>query len=139
MRSIFSCFWVTLQLRMNKTRAYPVIALSVCLTAGLSCAAGGGAALLNAKQAETLVMNTPEALRSKGLHRCPMAELLTVSDTIMSFQIRSSCRTSGSGLLGNFSVDLSSGELWYDVDRITPVISKRLRKLRERMFAPAQR
>lgn len=89
---------------------------------------------LSIKQAEMLVLNTPEALRSKDGGRCPKAELLSTSETAGWFQVRSTCKVTGSGLLGNYEVDLTTGEVWVGDERIEKVVSKRLNLLRKQMI-----
>ena len=90
--------------------------------------------ILTAKQFTDLAMNVPEVLAAVKLHRCPRAELLEVNQNTAYIQVRSTCNTTGSGLLGNFTVDRHTGQVWHDVDPADIVNSNRLRSLRAKMF-----
>jgi len=51
------------------------------------------------------------------------------------FQVRNSCPVGGSGLIGDYSVDLNTGEIWVDIERDKKIDSPRLDKLRRRFLA----
>lgn len=91
---------------------------------------------LTPAQAKMVVMNVPEVLRAKEKHRCPVAELLEAKGSTAFFQVRSTCVRQGSGLIGNYTVDLQTGEISADVDKNkdTLIDSTRLRRLRQKLF-----
>ncbi len=94
--------------------------------------------ILTIKQAEQLALNTPDvlSLTPVGRKRCPEAESSTVSETIVWIQIRNRCPISGSGLMANYTVDLSTGTVFGDAERTKPIRSRRLELLRRQMFRP---
>jgi hypothetical protein len=95
--------------------------------------------ILSEKDARTLVMNTPEVLAADRRHRCPEAELSWKEPKRMSFQVRSRCIRSGSGLIGNYVVDLGSGRIWSDIEQKTLVDSQHLEKLRKLLLDQLQK
>ena len=86
-----------------------------------------------AQQAETLVMNVPDALKAKRQGSCISADSSQLDRDIVLFQLRNKCPRSGTGLIGNYVVDLRSGRVWSDIDRQHEVDSKHLRKIRKRI------
>ena len=105
----------------------------------------GGRKQLTHKQAEELVLNIPEALASKGLGGCPKADLgaANKNQTTVFVQVRNMCSHEGSGLIGNFTVDLKTGEIWVDVDRSKEgrnlIDSPHLKELRSKFFTSKKR
>src|SRR5258708_5075323 len=105
----------------------PIGALMVC-----SLAAGRQPCVLSQKEATQFVMSTPPALKSKRAGHCPKAEFLFKGKGTFTFQLRSACPVSGSGLIGNYTVDLRTGRILEDLEGAEPVDSKELQLLRER-------
>jgi hypothetical protein len=85
---------------------------------GLSLSA---ATTLTQKQAEELVLNTPDAVASRARGGCPKASVNWVSDkqSTIFFSVHDPCNKSGaaSNKIGQYTVDLKNGEVWRDVDR----------------------
>jgi hypothetical protein len=112
----------------------------VCLHAALICAFShcslvcGATCALTTKEARLLVQNTPKVLQSKNSNRCPRIELLWKDERTAHFQARSTCNTQGSGLLGNFTVDLISGSIYTDIDLEHAVDSDNLKDLTKRLL-----
>ena len=88
---------------------------------------------LDTKDAATLIQNTPDFSRAKQVGHCPKSELLWADNGSAVFQIRNTCPTSGSGLIGNYTVDLRTAQVWIGVDRTKLVESKGLRRLQEQL------
>jgi len=88
---------------------------------------------LDAKDAARLIENTPDFSRAEQARHCPRSELLWVDKGSAVFQIRNTCPTSGSGLIGNYMVDLWTAQVWIGVDRTKLVESKRLRRLQQHL------
>lgn len=103
----------------------------VCLQLSLLCSLS--AVDLSIKDAELLVLNTPDAVKAKQIHHCPKAEYLFGDKSTATFQVRNLCATSGSGLIGNYSVDLRTGFVYYDVEG-KRIESQRLKKLRAQLL-----
>src|SRR5262245_11912886 len=104
------------------------VAVLVCV-----CATGFSQPLTR-KQAETLVMNVPEVLTSKAKHGCPKAETIEFGKHTAYFQVRNSCPVQGSGLIENYSVDLNTGEVWFDINPDKKISSPRMDSLRKRFL-----
>jgi hypothetical protein len=90
---------------------------------------------LTAKEVELLVMNVPIGVSVKRDGGCPEAGYAEVGPDLAWSQLRDMCPPYGSGLLGNFVVDVHSGRIWSDVDRTAEVDSPRLQELRKRLLA----
>ena len=86
---------------------------------------------LDTKDAATLIQNTPDFSRAEQAGHCPKSELLWTDEGSAVFQIRNTCPTSGSGLIGNYTVDLRTAQVWTGVDRTKLVESKKLKRLQE--------
>lgn len=86
------------------------------------------AASLTVADAKLLLTNTPDYISAKSKGRCPEVELGWHDENEAVFQLRSMCPTSGSGLLGNYTVDLRSGQVWVGIDRDQLVRSSVLRQ-----------
>ncbi len=106
--------------------------LIATLAAGLLI---GAARRLTEKDATTLVSNVPEALASKRRGGCLVPDYSELSPDLAFVQLRNSCPRSGSGLIGNYVVDLHSGRIWSDIDRTKEVDSARLRAIRKKILA----
>ncbi len=97
---------------------------------------------LTRKQAEELLLNIPDAARSKASGGCPKAYLLWANDknATIFFAIHDPCNKSGSvsDKIGNYTVDLNNGEVWSGVDRPDEgrnlIDSKRMKELRQKFF-----
>jgi hypothetical protein len=105
-------------------------------TASLVIAAGTNLAgrTLTEKEAEQLVRNIPVALRVSQHGGCPATECSSMGPSLALIQLRNSCPRSGSGMIGNYVVDLESGRIWSDIDRKNELNSARLRALRVKMI-----
>lgn len=98
---------------------------------------------LDAGEARRIVLATPVVAKASDLGRCPKAELTEFLRDQAFFQVRSTCisNSEGSGLLGNYTVDRRTGEVWYDVDKTpaTLIDSPKLRSLRQELFDGARK
>ena len=93
---------------------------------------------LSVSEARRIVMAVPEVAKAAGLGRCPKAELTDLFRQVAFFQVRSTCigENQGSGLIGNYTVDRHTGEIWYDVDKTpeTLIDSPELTALRKELL-----
>ena len=80
-------------------------------------------------------MNVPEVLMTKSHHGCPRAETLEMGQRYCLFPGSEFLYGGGSGLIGDYSVDLNTGEIWVDIERDKKIDSPRLDKLRRRFLA----
>jgi hypothetical protein len=85
-------------------------------------------------QAEMLVRNVPDALAEQRRGACLSAEFNKLGANAGTVQLRNTCPRFGSGLIGNYVIDLQSGRIWSDIDRTKPVESPALRRLRNRLL-----
>lgn len=85
-------------------------------------------------EVELLVTNVPVALKVRSLGGCLSADYWTDGSGSATVQLRNMCPRSGMGLVGNFEVDLRSGRIWNDIDRIEEVDSAHLRSLRAKLL-----
>lgn len=90
-----------------------------------------GAQVLSSKDAQLLVKNVPDALKDKHHGGCLSSDYSHFGGGLALVQLRNMCPRSGSGLIGNYFVDLNSGRIWSDIDKTEEVNSPPLRKLRE--------
>jgi hypothetical protein len=98
---------------------------------------------LNVKDARRIVMAVPEVVKAADIGRCPKAELLIPSKDVAFLQVRSTCigEKEGSGLVGNYTVDRHTGEVWRGVDKTpeTVIDSPKLTALRKKLLGTAKR
>jgi hypothetical protein len=73
-----------------------------------------------------IVMQSPAAVKSKATGGCPVADYSEQSPGVASFQLRNLCAKSADPLLGNYTVDMSSGKLFEEAGT-RPVDSPNLR------------
>jgi hypothetical protein len=99
-----------------------------------NAAIGEQAKLLTAEEARTVVEHIPAFLKAASEKRCPKAEQLWASEAVVAFQVRSHCVPSASGLIGNYRVDLKTGEVREGFEGDGTVDSEELRKLRGRLL-----
>jgi len=117
-------------------RILHLTALSLCLLSDVFCQrATDTRPKLTVKEARELVLGIPDALAASAAGRCPKAEMLSITSESAFFQLRSTCVKYGSGLIGNFTVDLSTGNVGFDIDKEHLVQSEHLNRLRSRLFA----
>lgn len=91
---------------------------------------------LTEKDAERLVMNVPRVLKAKETGRQPRAERIELGDeSHIAFQVRSTRISAASGMIGNFWVNIRTGEVYSDIDKTKRVDSPRIRRLRREFFA----
>ena len=89
---------------------------------------------LSLDQARNLVENTPDFLVVKDRKGCPRSELLWHTSNSVVFQVRNRCPKSGSGMIGMYTVELTTGKVWVGVDRDELIESDRLKEVRRRLF-----
>jgi hypothetical protein len=77
-----------------------------------------------------LVMNIPEVLEVEARKGCPSLEQHPDGPDRMYVLVRNTCPAIGNGTLGNYTVDLRSGRLWFDIETDKVIDSDRLRRLR---------
>jgi hypothetical protein len=97
---------------------------------------------LTVKQAEELVLNVPDVVKTKDKGGCPKSFVLWVNDkaSTVFFAVHNPCdKGHSSDLIGNYTVDLMNGELWSGVDRRDDdrnvIDSPRLQELRRKLLA----
>ena len=95
----------------------------------------GAEARLNTKDVALLVANTPQAIEVKQRGGCPTSDYSEASSDVAMVQLRNSCPQSGSGLIGNYVVDLHSGRIWADIDRTKEIDSAQLRAVRKKILS----
>lgn len=100
---------------------------------------GSTSSRLKAKDANLLVTNIPAALTVKRTGGCPTPDYSELGPDLAMVQLRNTCAGSGTGLIGNYVVDLHSGRIWSDIDRQNEVDSPHLRALRRKLTALARR
>jgi hypothetical protein len=122
----------------TNTSGYVRLLLLVGFLTGASWAEDR-ATLLSLDDARTLVMKVPSALRSQKLGGCPQAELLDQETAWAFFQVRNRCPEKGSGMLGNYHVDLRTGRVWTDGEPRKEVKSAELRRLRAKLATRQRR
>ena len=105
-----------------------VYAACVCTTAGL-----GAITRLSQQQAKVLVLAVPDAVAVRATGGCPKSDVSNLGPDFVMVQLRNSCPSSGSGLIGNYVVSLKSGSIWSDIDRQHTVRSSALSKLRRKL------
>ena len=112
------------------------VAIWIIVTAILSGRAVATASRrLTEGEANFLVTNIPVALTVKRGGGCPTPDYSPLGPDLALVQLRNTCPRSGSGMLGNYVVDLHSGKIWSDIDRKNEVDSRHLRTLRKRLTA----
>ena len=94
---------------------------------------------LTVPDAITLVANSPDAIVAKRSGACimPAQDFGTRKDEpyTVYFQIRNHCPKFGSGLIGNYHVDLRSGTLYLSTATPQIIDSPTLRQLRKRLLS----
>jgi hypothetical protein len=103
------------------------------LAVTLTLVVRGAGKSLTVEDARTLIENTPEFLKASEAKRCPRTELLWSNESNAAFQARSHCHTSAGGLIGNYTVDLKTAEVWRGTDRNERIESAHLRQMQERL------
>lgn len=92
---------------------------------------------LTIKEAERLVTNLPVALTIKRHGGCLTPDYQRIGPNLALVQLRNTCPRSGSGLIGNYVVDLRSGRIWSDMDQKAEVDSAHVRALRRKLLSSA--
>lgn len=95
--------------------------------------------LFTAKDVQTLVASVPDALLVRRRGGCVATDYSDIGGGLAVVQLRNLCPKGGSGLIGNYLVDLRSGRIWEDIDQKKEIDSKLLRKLRSQLRAEAKR
>jgi hypothetical protein len=85
-----------------------------------------------------LLMNIPEVIELEARKGCPHLEFTAVGKDRMWVQVRNDCPKGGNGMIGNYTVDLRDGRIWYDVDPIKFIDSERLQRLRKVLISREQ-
>src|SRR6185437_8919498 len=78
---------------------------------------GSAGRVLTKKEVNLLITNLPVALNVKRNGGCPVSDYSELDPSLAIVQLRNRCPHSGSGLIGNYVVDLKSGKIWSDIDR----------------------
>ena len=96
---------------------------------------------LSIGNAERLIQSIPDVLRNKHDGGCPRPECESLGENAVFCQVRNMCPKSGSGLIGNYRIDLRTGQIWSGIDpRSDKLIdSERLRRLRRQLLAKPRR
>jgi hypothetical protein len=105
----------------------------------LLCFSAASPKPFTAKDVQTLVANVPDALLVKRRGGCLATDYSDIGGNLALVQLRNLCPKGGSGLIGNYVVDLRSGRIWEDVDQKKEIDSRLLRKLRNQLRAEAGR
>lgn len=87
--------------------------------------------LLDGEDVWLLVMNIPEVIQLEARQGCPQVWISPLGKELMSAQVRNRCPKSGNGMIGNYTVDLRDGRIWFDVDETKVIDSERLQRLRK--------
>ena len=90
---------------------------------------------LQPEHAAILVMQSPPVVKAKTTGACPAADYEEKSPGMAAFQVRNLCAKTGNGLLGNYLVELSSGQVWEDGATQKRVDSADVRTTRNRVCA----
>jgi len=109
----------------------------LCLVFGVVFVLGcqKGVRRLTEDDAELLVMNVPEVTAAERAGRFPKAEKIDLGDSnYVAFQVRSTRTSAASGMIGNFWVNLETGQVFSDIDKTQKVDSERLRSLRKKLL-----
>ena len=95
-----------------------------------------GSSQISEREARFLVENTPDVQGVKKRGGCPRFELLWRERDTAVFQARNFCAREGSGMIGNYRVDLTDGTVWSGIDKDNDRIvdSTRLRSLRRHIL-----
>lgn len=88
---------------------------------------------LTLDEARNLVENTRDFVAAAESNRCPKTELMWSDESTAVFEARSFCPAGGNGLLGQYTVDRQTAEVWLGVDRDERVESDGLRRLQEKL------
>lgn len=78
-------------------------------------------------------MQAPAVVKAKASGGCPAADYQEKSPGIALFQVRNLCAKSGTGMLGNYAVDLSNGQMWAEDGDEKRIDSPEVRLTRTRM------
>jgi hypothetical protein len=97
------------------------------------------ACALQAEHAAILVMQSPEAVKAKTSGGCPAADYAEKAPGFAVFQVRDLCPKSGEGMLGNYLVDLNSGQVWGDTDGKHTIDTPTLRTTRKQVCSMSMR
>jgi len=90
---------------------------------------------LQPEHAAILVMQNPAVVKAKAAGGCPAADYQEKAPGLAAFQVRNLCAKSGDGLLGNYLVDLNTGEVREDGPSARRLDSADLRSTRLRVCA----
>ena len=98
------------------------------------CTAGG----INADDAKVLLRHTPDYQRAKRRGGCPEIEMLWADKRAAALQIRNECPKKGIGAIGQYSVDLSTGDIWRGIEREQKISSPELRRWQRKLLNEAR-
>ena len=82
-----------------------------------------------------LVMSIPDVLQVEARKGCPDLEQRLVAPDRMYVMVRNTCPVSGNGKMGNYTVDLRTGRIWFDVERDKIIDSDHLERLRKLLLS----
>src|SRR5689334_13535219 len=94
--------------------------------------------LLDQEDVWLLVMNIPEVMEVESRKGCPGLEFHPEGKGRMYVLVRNQCPVSGNGTMGNYTVDLRDGRIWFDVDETKVIDSERLQRLRKILVSRQQ-
>ena len=66
-----------------------------------------------------LIKNVPVAITVRQAGGCPTVETSMLGGGLAAAQLRNMCPRSGTGLIGNYVVDLKSGTIWSPIATVT--------------------
>lgn len=115
--------------------------LLLVLLAAAAAGCGCEEARLTATDAQLLLKNVPEVLRCKQAAGCPELDCESLGKDAIFCQVRNMCPKSGSGLIGNYRVDLRTGRIWIGIDPVPDKLidSNSLRRLRRQLLSKRKR
>lgn len=123
----------------NRYSAAGIVLDLVCCASLLPAWAGAAddkiksARRLTTQAASELVLAVPEAVATKKNGGCPEAELTQASGVLAFFQVRNSCPARGSGMIGNYTVNLQTGQIRTDDERRRIIDSPHVREVKRRL------
>lgn len=120
--------------REDVMKRFFVLGLAFCLTGLAADQQKVSTVGLTRSEAETLIRNMPEFVRAKSEGRCPEYFVADLGENALQFQLRNMCTASASGMMGNYVIDLRTGEIWEGIDKERRVDSPRLRRLRQQFL-----
>jgi hypothetical protein len=88
-------------------------------------------AVLDQEDVWLLVMNIPAVMEVEARKGCPNLEFHPEGKNRMYVLVRNQCPVSGNGTMGNYTVDLRDGRVWFDMEETKIIDSELLQRLRK--------